>query len=150
MPIIYARGTNVSVANSRHEIERTLRRFGADEVVCLEWHGKAAVLFEFNRKRIRITADLPDEVLTPKGRKPRHPEQALDQATRQIWRALLVTIKGQMTAVEAGIKTFEAAFLGDILLPNGKTVAEFALPQIERAYISGEMPPLLSLPMPGG
>lgn len=34
-------------------------------------------------------------------------------------------IKGQVTAIEVGILTFEGAFLGQILLPStGKTVLE--------------------------
>jgi hypothetical protein len=33
-------------------------------------------------------------------------------------------IKGQVTAVETGILSFEGAFLGQILLENGKTVEE--------------------------
>lgn len=33
-------------------------------------------------------------------------------------------IKGQITAVETGILTFEGAFLGQLLLGNGKTVLE--------------------------
>src|SRR5512139_3897872 len=110
--IKYAASTLVSPARSKDEIERTLKRFGASDVLCVTWRGKAAVMFECQGKRVRITADLPTEVKTPKGRNPCHPENALDQANRQIWRALLVTIKGQMTAIEAGIKTFEAAFMG--------------------------------------
>lgn len=144
--ITYARDTLVSTTRSKEEIERTLKRFGAMDVVCIEWRGKAAVLFEFNGKRVRIDAVLPTEVTTPKGRRPRRYNEALERAGRQIWRALLVTIKGQMTAVEAGIKTFEAAFMGDILLPNGQTVSEWAIPQIERTYALGEMPPMLLLP----
>jgi hypothetical protein len=33
-------------------------------------------------------------------------------------------IKGQVTAIEVGILTFEGAFLGQILLSNGKTVLD--------------------------
>jgi hypothetical protein len=69
--ITYARDTLVSTTRSKEEIERTLKRFGASEVICIEWRGKAAVLFEFNGKRVRITADLPTEIKTPKGRRPR-------------------------------------------------------------------------------
>ena len=35
-------------------------------------------------------------------------------------------IKGQITAIETGILTFEGAFLGQILLPSGQTVLEHA------------------------
>ena len=144
--ITYARGTVVSPARSREEIERTLARFGARDPLCIPWRGKAAVLFEFDGKRVRIDAALPTEVHTPKGRRPRHPEQALEEAQRQIWRALLVSVKGRLTEIEAGIKTFEEAFLGDILLPSGQTVGEFIIPKIEQAYLTGAMPPVLMLP----
>lgn len=35
-------------------------------------------------------------------------------------------IKGQVTAIETGILSFEGAFLGQILLSNGQTVLEMA------------------------
>ena len=38
-------------------------------------------------------------------------------------------IKGQITAVETGILTFEGAFLGQIMLPNGRTGLEHATAQ---------------------
>jgi hypothetical protein len=138
----YAHGTLVSTVASRSEIERTLKRFGASDVLCLEWRGKAAVVFEYRGMRVRLSANLPTEVLTPKGRRPLHPEKALEQETRERWRALLVSVKGRMSSIEAGIETFEVAFMSHILLPNGQTVSEWALPQVEKAYQSGEMPPL--------
>jgi hypothetical protein len=48
-------------------------------------------------------------------------------------------IKGQITAIETGILSFEGAFLGQILLPSGETV-------LERMTQTG----LLSLPKPEG
>jgi hypothetical protein len=33
--------------------------------------------------------------------------------------------------------------MANIVLPDGKTVGEFMRPQIESAYRSGQMPPLL-------
>ena len=35
-------------------------------------------------------------------------------------------VKGQVTAIETGMLSFEGAFLGQILLPNGQTVLEAA------------------------
>jgi len=45
-------------------------------------------------------------------------------------------IKGQVTAIETGILSFEAAFFAQVMLPNGRTVFEHAvqtnlLPAIE-------------------
>lgn len=51
--------------------------------------------------------------------------KALNIASVAVYSILRDWIKGQITAVETGILTFEGAFLGQILLPNtGKTVLE--------------------------
>jgi hypothetical protein len=64
-------------------------------------------------------------------------------ARRQRWRALALAIKAKLEAVESGIATFEEEFMAYIVLPDGQTVGEFLSPQIEAAYSSGRMPPLL-------
>lgn len=50
--------------------------------------------------------------------------RALKQANIAIYSILRDWIKGQVTAIETGILTFEGAFLGQILLGSGKTVLE--------------------------
>lgn len=55
-----------------------------------------------------------------------HERNALDQAQISVCSILRDWIKGQVTAIEVGILTFEGAFLGQILLPSGKTVLEEA------------------------
>jgi hypothetical protein len=59
------------------------------------------------------------------------------------WRALFLVIKAKLEAIDVGILTIEEAFLADTVLPDRHTVAEVMLPQIEGAYTSGTMPPLL-------
>ena len=66
-----------------------------------------------------------------------------DQACRQRWRVLLLVIKAKLEAVTVGIPTIETAFLANIVLPDNTTAGEWMLPQIDRAYRTGEMPPLL-------
>lgn len=41
--------------------------------------------------------------------------------------------------------TVEREFLADIALPNGQTVGELMRPQLQEAYGSGRMPPMLLL-----
>jgi hypothetical protein len=66
-----------------------------------------------------------------------HERHAMAQAQISVCSVLRDWIKGQVTAVEVGILTFEGAFLGQILLPGtGKTVLEHVvaagtLPAIE-------------------
>jgi hypothetical protein len=50
--------------------------------------------------------------------------KALEQGSIAVYSMLRDWIKGQVTAVESGILTFEGAFLGQILLPSGRTVLQ--------------------------
>jgi hypothetical protein len=62
----------------------------------------------------------------------------------QRWRALYV--KATLEAVEAGIVTMEDAWLSWTMLPGGTSASAWMQPQIEQAYESGRMPPLLPGP----
>lgn len=55
-----------------------------------------------------------------------HERKARGIASIAVYSILRDWIKGQVTAVETGILSFEGAFLGQILLPNGRTVLEEA------------------------
>jgi hypothetical protein len=63
-------------------------------------------------------------------------------ASREGWRALVLAIKAKLEAVEAGITTFETEFLAHIVLPDGRTVGEHAIPKLEET-LRGEIPRLL-------
>jgi hypothetical protein len=53
-----------------------------------------------------------------------HESKAMAQARISVCSVLRDWIKGQVTAVETGILTFEGAFLGQILLSNGRSVLD--------------------------
>ena len=53
-----------------------------------------------------------------------HEQHALRIARSAVYSVLRDWIKGQVTAVETGILSFEGAFLGQILLPSGMTVLQ--------------------------
>ena len=52
-------------------------------------------------------------------------------------------IKAKLEAVESGISTVEAEFLANIVLPDNNTAGDWMIPQIDEAYRTGEMPPML-------
>ena len=56
--------------------------------------------------------------------KIKHEQRAVDQAKISVCSILRDWIKGQVTAIEVGILTFEGAFLGQILLGNGSSVLD--------------------------
>jgi hypothetical protein len=62
--------------------------------------------------------------------------------------ALALAIKAKLEAVESGIATFEEEFLAYVVLPDGQSVGQHVLPNIEQAYVTNKMPPLL--PVIGG
>lgn len=147
----YAAQTSVSSDKTQAEIEKTLRRYGADEFA-RGWNADSVVLgFVAHGRQIRFTLPMPhrddDEFrLTPSRkweREPRAQEAAYEQAVRQRWRALLLILKAKLEAVESGIVSFESEFLSCTVLPSGQTVTDWLDPQIERAYQTQEMPELL-------
>ena len=72
--------------------------------------------------------------------------RAYEQGCRERWRSLALIVKAKLEAVTAGITTLETEFLAHIVLPDGSTVGQFMLPQVDQAYRSGEMPPMLPTP----
>ena len=149
----YASQTTVAPDRSRTEIERTLMRYGASGFMYGWRENNAIIGFEANNRRIRFVLPLPalaQFMTTGKGRRrtTSSARVALEQATRQRWRALALAIKAKLETVESGIATFEDEFMAYIILPDGRTVGEWMMPQIAEVYESGAMPPLL--PMPGG
>ena len=147
----YARDTQVPSDRSRAEIEQTLRRWGADQFL-YAWDERQAVIeFRMRGKRVRFVLPLPDPtsddfLRTPTRRWERsnaEAEKAYEQAVRQRWRALALVVKAKLEAVESNIVTFEAEFLAHIVLPDNRTVGQWAVPQVEGSYLTGQLPPLL-------
>lgn len=59
-----------------------------------------------------------------RGTRQEYELKALRQGNIAVYSMLRDWIKGQFTAIESGILSFDAAFLGQIMLPSGKTVME--------------------------
>ena len=147
----YAETTSVSSEQSRAEIERTLRRYGAG-AFAYGWNsGGATVGFELRDRHVRFELPLPDPkspefTRTPAKKLWRTEEaaaEAYEQGARQRWRALALAIKAKLEAVQAGITTVEQEFLAHIVLPDGSTVGQWVSPQIERVYRDNRMPALM-------
>ena len=147
----YAENTTVSTDRSRSEIEKTVSRYGATNFLYGWDEDNAVVQFKCEDRLVRFVLPLPDKKdfrLTPKRRYLRSEQDQLkawEQACRQRWRALALAIKAKLEAVETGITSFEREFMAHIVLPDGQTVADYMIPQIEQAYLTCEMPKLLPM-----
>lgn len=128
-----------SGAGALDEIRKVLTRFGCARFGTMTDNeaGELLVQFTYHGRDVTVKASyrgyaaawLKEHPYNPsRMRKTRtqHEAQALDQAQISVCSVLRDWIKGQITAIEVGILTFEGAFLGQILLPNGKTVLDHA------------------------
>jgi hypothetical protein len=138
MPGRYAAETSVSPEKSQMEIKATLNRYGADSFAFAEDQRGAVVMFEAHGRKIRFDLPLPD----PAAQEFRYTESgrartdkaairaAYEQAVRQRWRALLLTIKAMLEAVEVGLLSFDQAFLAHIMIRDGGTVGQTLIPKL--------------------
>lgn len=156
----YAKETSVSIERSRAEIEHTLERFGATGFMS-GWDKEtnaAMVSFRLRGRFMRFRLDLPDpqapefqykkinQSVYREKRTEAQAQASWEQACRERWRALALLIKAKLAAVESGVVSLEDEFLPNVMLPDQRTVAEYMQPQVQRAYESGTMPPLLPMP----
>jgi len=137
MPLPYENSTTGQAAIA--DIQKVLTSFGCQGfghyVDCEK--GEVLVQFRHRGREVSVkasykgyaTAWLKHNPYTTRMRCNRveHERKALKQAEISVWSILRDWIKGQVTAIETGILSFEGAFLGQILLPStGKTVLETA------------------------
>jgi hypothetical protein len=123
----YAEDTKVPVERSRSEIESVLQRYGAT-AFCYGYNtltGASQIEFVANSRRVRFILPIPADEKPAK----------FEQVKRQRWRALLLSIKAKLEAVECGISEFESEFLANIVDPsNNRTVGESVRPLLADGY----------------
>lgn len=156
----YAENTSVSTDQSLLEVKRTIERYGATGFAhafdVIDGVRIELVEFKMRDRRARFILRLPDPnskefQYTPARQLRRTKQQAREaweQATRQRWRALALTIKAKLESVEAGIETFDEAFMPQLVMSNNATVSQWMTPQIATMYREQRMPPLLPM-LPG-
>lgn len=146
----YAEGTTVPIERSKAEVEQLLRKAGAREFIS-GWDEEAGLSRVQCRLRgyyIRFDVRAPkkaDFEQTPGGlkRNDKQLRQALDNEERRRWRALCLIVKAKLELVDARESTIDREFLADIMLPDGRTVAQVLVPQLAATYEQGTMPRML-------
>lgn len=136
MPLPYENATSGEKALG--EIQKLLRGFGCAKFGSMSDDEAQEILvqFEYRGRPVSVKASVRGYAAAwmkqhPWGPRMRcdrkeHERKALNIASVAVYSILRDWIKGQIMAIETGILTFEGAFLGQILLPSGKTVLEHA------------------------
>ncbi len=134
MAIPYERATSGTAA--RGEIQKLLEQFGCDSVGFMDdFKAHTLILaFEWRGRQVQLKASAQGWAnayikKNPYSRRMRktkseHESQALRQGMVAVNSILRDWVKGQVTAVETGILSFEAVFMPYTLLPSGKTLLE--------------------------
>jgi len=151
--VSYAAGTTVTVDRSKAEIERLLTRYGCSQFGS-GWNNEggqafAHVTFRHGQTSIMLGLPMPpasdfmyekkrSQWSSPRRRSKEAAETAYGAEVRRRWRALALVIKAKLEAVESGISTLEREFFSDVVLPNGSTLGQVLIPQLE-ALQSGRL-----------
>lgn len=148
MPLPYENATSGKAAVE--EMRKLLQGFGAASFGVMEDFaaGEVIVQFVWRERRVSIKASAKGYAAAWLRHHPHtyrtkcslaeHQQLALKQANVSVYSILRDWIRGQVTAIEVNMLSFEGAFLGQIMLPSGETV-------LERVTATN----LLALPAPG-
>lgn len=125
-----------SGSNAIQDIQKILRSFGCKRFGTGEDYdtGELFIQFEHQGRMVNLKANakgyaaawLRENPYTSRRRctKSQHQEKALKIGGIAVYSILRDWVKGQVTAIEIGMLTFESAFLSHIMLPSGLTVIE--------------------------
>lgn len=120
------------------EIQKILRGFGCQKFGSMvdDEEQSLTVQFQDRGKMVSVRASfsgyaaawLREHPHTSRMHKTKaeHERQAYDKASIAVYSILRDWIKGQVTAIETGILSFEGAFLGQMMLEHGETVLDYA------------------------
>jgi len=134
----YAENTSVPISRSRIQIEETLLRYGIVEFGTGTSPRGDGIIFKKGDKFFKINVPNPKK-------EDYSTDIKYEQARRQRWRILLLSIKAKLEEIEAGLITFDDQFLAYTALPDGGTVADFMrLPENQQRLQETKMPKLLT------
>lgn len=140
-PVPYENAT--SGAAARDEITKILRRFGCESVGFMDdfEHHEVVLAFKHRQRPLQLRASakgwaqlyLKSHPWSSRSRSTRqeHERKALQQGLKSVNSILRDWIKGQVTAVECGILSFEAVFLPYMISQDGRPAIEHLMQHLQ-------------------
>lgn len=119
-----------------HDMQKLLQRFGCSSFGhMLDYdNGELLVQFKYRGRAVSIKASsrgyaaawLKEHPYSARSKcsKVDHERKAKEIGAVAVYSILRDWIKGQITAIETGVLSFEGAFLGQLMLPSGQTVLD--------------------------
>lgn len=135
MPLPYENAT--SGARALDDLRSILTKFGCSRFGTMTDNERGEILVQFSHRGrdVSVKASVngyaaawlkanPYNGARMRRTRTEHERKALDQAQISTCSILRDWIKGQVTAIEVGMLSFEGAFLGQLLLPTGQTLLD--------------------------
>ena len=125
-----------SGVKARDDINKILNSFGCDRIAWMDEKREGIVYlgFEWNGKRVQMKASASGWAAMFLRERPwnqRRARDKLDYEQHAVEQGMIAVnsilrdwVKGQVTAIETGIMSFETAFMPYMLTHEGKTLAE--------------------------
>ena len=106
----YAKGTTVSVADSRTTIARLIERFAVNNLATGVMAGGDFVMFDHDGQTYRFMIEPEDD----------------EREKMRKWRCLVLYIRSALVVIDEGVREFDTVFLADRVLPNGRSWGDYA------------------------
>lgn len=143
----FAVGTSVPVDRTLGQLRMQLSNAGASHYAFGESPEAGFVQFALDGLHYRFEVRRPtaEEAAAARARAPKsiRMDGAIDAEWRRRWRARVLWLKATIEFAEGQPGSLANVLLGNLVLPDGQTMAGWAVPQIEAMYAGGAMPPLL-------
>lgn len=108
----YAKGTTVSILDSRLAIAKLIERFAVNNLATGLMNGRDFVMFDHKGQTYRFEiAQKPKDSEREKMRK---------------WRCLVLYVRSALVVIDEGVRDFDSVFLGDRILPDGRSWSAYA------------------------
>jgi len=112
----FAKNTQVPVNQTRGEIQAIVARFGCQFDAFVDESFRSIVCFRGFGRWVRFVVPIKTKI-DP-------------QTERELWRGVLLGIKGRLVNVKDGVETFEEAFYAHLVTESGKRVYEEVKPKL--------------------
>jgi len=151
-PRRYATGTRVPAERTKGEVTALVAAWGATHYgmgmeTADDGHKRDVFVFRLDGRHYRMEVEHPtwgevaENFAAPE--RIQNQQAKVDDEHNRRWRARLLWLKATLEFMEETDIPAEQALLPLLLLPDGRTMGQWAEGQVEAMYASGKMPPLL-------
>lgn len=146
-PFVKSAGTSTSVANSKSQLDKMLRRYGAAGISMSEDYQKREIVVSFvvpdtSAKNapmvpVRIPISIMDIYRAMYGKSAVAEKRFIEQAERVAWRNLVLWVDAALSAASIGLQTItEAFFAHTVVGPGGERMVD-VIEQVQSSLPAG-------------